>query len=187
MSITRSGITHFASGSNAIVEVAISLFFRSSLCNVAGTHQASIRMNVNINESGMWLMLALLAIALPVIVLASIVRLLNAFLSGSRGWTDVVAKEVWIFLRRAFVSAAVAAVLGFGWGYWKDVQLRAICDSRTQKSSVPRTEAIGHDTAILEIRLFSGFTTGRASASSPSERIGTDLAYPLSFIGPRRH
>ncbi|MCA3640653.1 MAG: hypothetical protein IOC33_15890 [Burkholderia sp.] len=90
-------------------------------------------MNVNINESGMWLMLALLAIALPVIVLASIVRLLNAFLSGSRGWTDVVAKEVWIFLRRAFVSAAVAAVLGFGWGYWKDVQLRAICDSRTQK------------------------------------------------------
>lgn len=28
MSITRSGITHFASGSNAIVEVAISLFFQ---------------------------------------------------------------------------------------------------------------------------------------------------------------
>ncbi|AOJ32920.1 hypothetical protein [Burkholderia metallica] len=90
-------------------------------------------MNVNINESGIWLALALLAIVLPVIVLASIVRLLNSFLSGSGSWADVVAKEVWIFIRRAFVSAAVVTVLGFGWSYWKDVQLRAICDSRTQK------------------------------------------------------
>ncbi|MBY4727756.1 MULTISPECIES: hypothetical protein [Burkholderia] len=90
-------------------------------------------MNMNINVSGMWLMLGLLTIILPVIVLASMVRLLNAFLSGSRGWANVIGNEIWIFGRRAFVSAVVVTVLGFGWSCWKDVQLRANCDSRTQK------------------------------------------------------
>ncbi|MEN8516527.1 hypothetical protein FPJ27_36575 [Burkholderia sp. MS455] len=90
-------------------------------------------MNLRINDSGVLLMIALLTIILPVVVLASAVRLLNAFLSGSSGWADVIASEIRIFIRRAFVSAAVVTVLGFGWGYWKDVQLRAICDSREQK------------------------------------------------------
>ncbi|WP_174985638.1 hypothetical protein [Burkholderia lata] len=90
-------------------------------------------MNIYINDSGMLLMIVLLAIVLPVVVLASAVRLLNAFLSGSRSWADAIAGEVWILIRRTFVSAAVVTVLGFSWSYWKDVQLRAICDSSEQK------------------------------------------------------
>jgi len=97
-------------------------------------------MNLRINDSGVLLTIALLTIILPVVVLASAVRLLNTFLSGSRGWADVVAREIRVFIRRAFVSAAVVAVLGFGWSYWKDVQLRATCDSLK-----PKIERSPHD------------------------------------------
>ncbi|WP_155122865.1 hypothetical protein [Burkholderia ubonensis] len=91
-------------------------------------------MNSTINEAGIGLMAIVLILILPIIALASLVELMHTILSNPGHWRGT-AKEVAItFIRRSATLIAIVVPLGIAWGYWKDAQLRAICEPKERNS-----------------------------------------------------
>ncbi|RQV78274.1 hypothetical protein [Burkholderia anthina] len=91
-------------------------------------------MSTIVNEAGIALMAILLVATLPIVTLASLVRLLHSILSNPGDWGGAIAQEVKILVRRTFTAVAVVVALGCVWGYWKDAQRRADCEPDARDS-----------------------------------------------------
>lgn len=57
-----------------------------------------------------------------------------SILSRPGDWGGAIAEEVGILIRRTFAVISIVVVLGITWSYWKDAQLRAICDPSQRNS-----------------------------------------------------